>query len=87
MKRLPIDRLKIDRGFVSALPFDANDVSITTAIITLAHDSGMSVVAEGVETQEQLDFLVEHGCDEMQGYLLGRPEPELPIAKRGKATG
>lgn len=73
LKRYPIDTLKIDRSFVSDLPHDTNDVAITQAIIALGKNLGMKLVAEGVETEAQLDFLKAHGCDMVQGYLLGRP--------------
>jgi len=73
LKSLPVDALKLDRSFVVGLPQDSDDVSIARAVITMAHSLGLRVVAEGVETEAQRDFLVEHGCDEMQGYLLSRP--------------
>jgi EAL domain-containing protein (putative c-di-GMP-specific phosphodiesterase class I) len=74
LKRLPIDRLKIDRTFVRDLGKNADDASICTSIIRLAQSLGLRTVAEGVETQQQLDWLRERGCDELQGFLLGRPE-------------
>ncbi|ADI28794.1 EAL domain-containing protein [Methylotenera versatilis] len=73
LKRYPIDTLKIDRSFVSGLPEDANDVAITQAIIALAKNLDMKLVAEGVETEEQLEFLRVHKCDTAQGYLHSRP--------------
>jgi len=73
LKRLPIDVLKIDRSFVTGLPATENDASITKAIITMAHSLGLKVIAEGVENRQQLAFLAENGCDEVQGYLLSRP--------------
>jgi len=75
LKRFPIDVLKIDRSFVDGLPAGEQDAQITRVIIAMAHSLGMTVIAEGVETQAQLDFLREHGCDEVQGFLLGRPMP------------
>ncbi|QIM47801.1 EAL domain-containing protein [Pusillimonas sp. DMV24BSW_D] len=73
LKRLPVSELKIDRGFVHDLTLQKEDVAIVEAVVTLANKLGLSVVAEGVETPEQLDLLVDLGCDYLQGYLLGRP--------------
>ena len=75
LKQFPIDVLKIDRTFVDGLPCGEQDAQIARAIIAMAHSLNLSVIAEGVETHEQLDFLREHGCDEVQGYLCGRPMP------------
>ncbi|VXB26159.1 GGDEF domain-containing protein [Pseudomonas sp. 8AS] len=73
LKQFPIDVLKIDRSFVDGLPEGERDGQIARAIIAMAHSLGLAVIAEGVETQAQLDFLREHGCDEVQGYLFGKP--------------
>mgnify|MGYP003342479526 FL=1 len=82
LKRFPAQTLKIDRSFVQDLPDDQDDATITKALIAMAHSLGMEVVAEGVETSAQLDFLREAGCDEVQGYYLGRPMAPHEIAAR-----
>lgn len=81
LKRLPLDRLKIDRTFVSGIPDDANDMAIVQTTIVLARQLGLSVVAEGVETEEQKQFLKELACDEMQGYLFSKPVPVDELEK------
>lgn len=73
IKRFPIDVLKVDRSFVMDIPGDQNDMAITAAVIAMAHKLSMTVVAEGVETEEQLHFLRRNNCDEGQGYLFSRP--------------
>ena len=73
LKRFPIDTLKIDRTFVRDISTDADDATLTRAIINLAQNLRLNVVAEGVETEAQLAFLCLNGCDEMQGYLFARP--------------
>ena len=75
LKRFPIDSLKIDRSFVTGLPGNADDAPIAQAIITMAHALRLKVVAEGVETDAQREFLAANGCDEMQGYYFSRPVP------------
>ena len=73
LKRFPVDRLKIDRSFVSDIGVSGDDETITSAIIALAHSLKLHVIAEGVETSAQLDFLKERSCDEMQGFYFARP--------------
>ena len=75
LKRFPIDRVKIDRTFVRDIPGNGDDEAITTAIIAMAHGLGLSVVAEGVETEQQLQFLRAAQCDIMQGFYFARPMP------------
>lgn len=75
LKRFPLDELKVDRSFINGVPTDTADAAITTAIVRLAQGLGLRVVAEGVETAEQLAFLRELGCDEYQGFLRSRPIP------------
>ena len=79
LKGFPIDTLKIDPSFVDGIPSDRNRMDIVKAILALAHALGMSVVAEGVETREQLTFLLRHGCDRVQGFLLSRPVDAIKI--------
>ncbi|HEV7800045.1 MAG TPA: EAL domain-containing protein, partial [Burkholderiales bacterium] len=76
LKRLPVDTVKIDRAFITDLATNPDDASIAQAIINMAHNLGLKVVAEGVETASQLSFLASHGCDQMQGYYFSRPVPE-----------
>jgi EAL domain-containing protein (putative c-di-GMP-specific phosphodiesterase class I) len=73
LKRFPLDALKIDRTFVRDLTVNSDDAEIALAIISLAHNLKLKVVAEGVETEAQMNFLRSHGCDEMQGYYFARP--------------
>jgi len=75
LKRLPLDQLKIDRSFVSDVLTNPNDASIAKTIVTLGRGLGLSVIAEGVETAEQRDFLLAAGCDTYQGYFFSRPVP------------
>jgi diguanylate cyclase (GGDEF)-like protein len=75
LKRLPANELKIDRGFVRDLEHDSDDAAIVSAIVALGQALGLRIVAEGVETGVQQDFLTKLGCDSLQGYLLGHPQP------------
>jgi diguanylate cyclase (GGDEF)-like protein len=80
LKRFPIDTLKIDRSFIRDIPADSGDKKITRAIIAMAHSLKLKVVAEGVETADQLKFLRAEHCDAVQGYFLYRPLPEAEMA-------
>ncbi|WP_283189601.1 phosphodiesterase DibA [Pseudomonas sp. PMCC200344] len=75
LKRMPVQKLKIDQGFVAGLPWDEDDAAIVRVIIALAQSMEMQVHAEGIEQVEQAGFLLEHGCDLGQGYWFGRPVP------------
>lgn len=73
LRRFPIDKLKIDRSFITNIPGSADDSAIVQGIISLAHSLRLKVVAEGVETAEQVDYLRKHGCDQYQGYFFSKP--------------
>ncbi len=81
LKRFPVDKLKIDRSFIKGIPTNANDRAITSAIIALAHCLQLEVIAEGVESEEQLSFLRSEKCDEIQGYHFSQPLPDRGLAK------
>jgi diguanylate cyclase (GGDEF)-like protein len=90
LKSLPLDKIKIDKSFVADLMDDADDATIVRAIIQLAKNLGMQVIAEGVETVEQEAYIVAHGCDEGQGYLYSKPLPAREITlflKQSRQTG
>lgn len=76
LSRLPLDQIKIDRSFVQNLPDNRNDAIIAQTIITMAKSLGLDVIAEGVETEAQREFLVRHGCNAYQGFLFGKPLPQ-----------
>lgn len=76
LKHFPLDRLKIDKSFINDILSDPDDAAITEAIIAMGHSLKLKVIAEGVETREQLVFLEDRGCDEMQGYFLSKPLSE-----------
>jgi len=73
LKRFPVDHLKIDQSFVKDLAEDADDAAIVQAIIALGHKLGLKVIAEGVETEQQFNYLRRSGCDEMQGFHFCKP--------------
>ena len=79
LKRLPVDELKIDKSFVSNMASDRSDAAIVRSTIGLAHDLGLTVVAEGVEDQATWDLLTEAGCDLTQGYFVSRPVPAAEL--------
>lgn len=92
LKRFPITSLKIDKSFIQDIPTDQNDVEISCAVIAMAHSLGLSVVAEGVETEEQVKLLASRGCEFLQGYFFDRPMPTSDLLKRvgpieGKEAG
>jgi diguanylate cyclase (GGDEF)-like protein/PAS domain S-box-containing protein len=82
LKRFPAQTVKIDRSFIRGLPDDGDDIAITQAVIAMAHSLGLTVIAEGVENDAQLAALRRLGCDEAQGYLLGRPMAAADLARR-----
>lgn len=89
LKRFPIDILKIDQSFMHGVGKDTEDVTLVTAIIAMAHKLGLTVVAEGVETPDQLTFLINNDCDYVQGYLPGKPMPTSAfraLLARGEMT-
>ena len=90
LKKLPIDKLKIDQSFVRDLPKDEEDIAITKAVIALSKSLNLKIIAEGVETADQRDFLVKNGCESIQGYLYSKPVPayemEVMLQKGFKRT-
>ena len=86
MKRLPLNVIKIDRSFIHNVPHDQNDLAISQAIISLSHSLGYKVVAEGVETQEQMDYLIDKACNYAQGYFFSKPVAAEVFAGRVDAV-
>jgi diguanylate cyclase (GGDEF)-like protein/PAS domain S-box-containing protein len=87
LKSLPLDAIKIDRTFVAAVPGSGADASLVLAILEMARGLGLRVIAEGVETEEQLAFLMANGCRQAQGYLFGRPVPVGRLHLAGPDSG
>ena len=85
LRRLPVSKLKIDQSFVKDLAFSADDAAITIAIINMAKNLNLKVIAEGVETEAQMEFLRAHRCDELQGYYLSRPLSPAELLRRFSA--
>jgi EAL domain-containing protein (putative c-di-GMP-specific phosphodiesterase class I) len=81
LRKFPVSSLKIDKSFVMNMASDENDTTIVVSTIELAHNLGLSVVAEGVENEKVLGLLAKHGCDIAQGYYLGRPMPQADITR------
>jgi EAL domain-containing protein (putative c-di-GMP-specific phosphodiesterase class I) len=81
LRKFPVQALKIDRAFVQDIEEQGEQVKLAPAIIALAHSLNMYVIAEGVETEAQRDFLAQHGCDQFQGFLFARPMPAADFGK------
>ena len=79
LQNYPIDRLKIDQSFIRSIDSDSDKGAITSAVIALAESMNMQVIAEGVETEEQLTFLINKHCNEVQGDLLSKPLPSTQL--------
>jgi EAL domain-containing protein (putative c-di-GMP-specific phosphodiesterase class I) len=86
LQKLPVDELKIDKSFVQDMDTNANDLTIVRSMIELAHNLGLKVTAEGVETQEIWDMLKSHGCDLAQGYLMGKAMPADELIRWAKES-
>ena len=79
LREFPVSVLKIDQSFIKGIPFHQNNMAITSGVIALGHNLGLKIVAEGVETLDQLTFLSENGCDLAQGYFFSPPLPENKV--------
>lgn len=86
LKQFPVDTLKIDRSFIKNLPQNSDDAQISRTIIAMGHNLGMGIIAEGVETQEQLTFLIAAQCEEIQGFFFSKPIPEQEFLQLAKDT-
>jgi EAL domain-containing protein (putative c-di-GMP-specific phosphodiesterase class I) len=86
LKQMPVQTLKIDRSFIKDISTDSNDEAIAIAIIQLGKSLNLSVIAEGVETEEQANFLVRHGCNQAQGYLYSKPVMPSDLLARWQPT-
>jgi len=87
LRRLPLDQLKIDRSFVSDIMTNTSDAVIAQTIIGMARNLGLDVIAEGVETRDQFEFLEQHGCNGYQGFLFSRPLPRDEFKQLLKENG
>ena len=84
LKQFPLSAIKIDKSYIKGIPNKPNDVAITSALIALAHKLGIEVIAEGVESAEQVQFLSAQGCDMVQGYFLSHPVSAQKIVSQFK---
>ena len=84
LKKFHINAIKIDKSFIAGIPNNPNDLSITNALIALAKNLGINVIAEGVETAEQVQYLISQNCDMIQGYFLSHPVPASKISSQLK---
>jgi EAL domain-containing protein (putative c-di-GMP-specific phosphodiesterase class I) len=86
LQKFPLDTLKIDRSFIMDIGQDGDDTAITEAIIAMGHSLGLQIIAEGVETQTQLDFLRERSCELIQGFFFSKPLPAIEIPAFAKTA-
>jgi EAL domain-containing protein (putative c-di-GMP-specific phosphodiesterase class I) len=82
LRKLPVDTVKIDKSFINDMTFDANDEAIVATIINMGHNLNLSVIAEGVETEEQMKYLQKLECDEIQGYFYSKPIPAMEFEEK-----